>query len=99
MTRYKIDCLGDIAQVQNLIRSNRKTAQNAVNPKSAAICDAVLPSLQVKLAKLEAELETLQERPELTFNYNRGSHLYSRTTPLTQAEVDALAVPDFLVRT
>ena len=102
MARYMIDAQRELAQVLEKIASNRKTAQHNPNPKSAAIADATLPSLERKRVALEAEIAAgLPDRPPLTFGPSSSNKTTPRdlaVDPWTVADDAACEIPDFLRR-
>lgn len=99
MQRYRQDALYELQGLEARIASNKRSAYNTLNAKTAAIADAVLPSMLRRLAELREEVRTLPERPPYVFEHRNGNFAcLSRTTPLTEAELEALEIPDFLRR-
>lgn len=99
--RDKLEALYDLYGIEQTIKSNRKSAQNSPNRKSAEIADSTLPSLLRDAAALRALVETLPERAERAWDTLDGNSIkvMTRTTPLSQEEIDALEIPEFLRRT
>ena len=107
--RYSQDAKLELQQIERTIASNRKTAQNNPNPKSTAIADATLPSLQRKRDAVIAELAAgLPDRPA---NPYASSADWKGTTPpsfpaccigtnrvLSDEENASLEIPAFLKR-
>jgi hypothetical protein len=101
-TRYSQDAAYELAGLEARIASNRKSARNSVNPKSAGIADAVLSSLERKAAALRDEVATLPERPDRRFGCAEPEAFANAPIlTLTEAQVAALEnepIPEFLRR-
>jgi hypothetical protein len=98
--RYKQDAASELYDVERRIASNRKSAHNSTNSKTAGIADAVLPSLMRRAEELRAEVAMLPERPPYTFAHTDGNFpCLSRVEPFSQRELEELEVPEFLRRT
>lgn len=101
-TRYKQDAAYELTGIEARIRSTERSIKTTANAKTAAIGDAVLPSLLRQRAALRAEMAALPQRPERVFAYSAGnSACLTRdavTEPFTAAELEALAIPEFLRR-
>ncbi len=97
--RTRNDARRDLYVIERQIIANRKLAATTINPKSAAIADATLPSMQRRAAALRAEIETLPEAAALSFAVTNGDfRCLTRTAPFTDAELAALEIPAFLQR-
>ena len=101
MNRTRLDIMRDLDTAQRKLASNRKTADTTLNPKTAAICDAVEPSLRAAIADLNDELmATPEDRPQADRRWLGTTPIYTppRTTPLSDAELAELEIPAFLRR-
>lgn len=97
--RYKIDAMRELATLENRLRSQRKTANNTPSRATASICDAVISSLEKKIAALQTEILALPEKPQPQYRPTSGNFpIHFRTTDLTDAEKAAMELPDFLRR-
>jgi hypothetical protein len=97
--RYRQDATSELYDVEQRIKSNRKSAHSSTNRKTAGIADAVLPSLMRRAEELRAEIAMLPERPAYTFAHTDGNFpCLSRVKSFTQTELEELEIPEFLRR-
>jgi hypothetical protein len=96
---YRQDAAYELAGIEQRLVTNERSAETTANRKSAAIADAVRPSLERRAVELRALVATLPERPT-------ASGYRSSTTgwplPVVLGEVDLSQfeeIPDFLKRT
>jgi hypothetical protein len=102
MTRYKIDARLELHTVEGKIAANHKLVMSTAKAQTARICDAVLPSLERRAAELRQEIETLPERPELSFRASsniRFPVILAGTNGTLPEGVDPGPLPTFLCRT
>jgi hypothetical protein len=101
MTRYKIDARLELHTVEGKIASNRKLVMSTDKAQTARICDATLPSLERRAAELRQEIETLPERPALSFRASsniRFPVVLANTDGTVPACYDPGPLPEFLRR-
>jgi hypothetical protein len=101
MTRYKIDARLELHTLEARIASNRKLVMATDKAQTARICDAVLPALERRATELRQEIETLPERPALSFRASsniRFPVILAGTNGALPAGVDPGPLPDFLRR-
>lgn len=97
--RTHLEVLRDLYTAKNKLRRTDRLAKDTPKRSTAAICDAVRPSLVRTIAKLESELAATPElpaerpaSPASTFTYTPNCN------PLTKEELEALYIPEFLKR-
>lgn len=96
--RYRTEIMRELYSLENRVASTRKTLANTANATAAKVSEAVLSSLEKKVATLKTELATAPEDPPRQFFYGGDFPCLTRTTPFTETEMDALEIPDFLRR-
>tara|TARA_R110000868_G_scaffold75116_2_gene216892 strand:+ start:191 stop:490 length:300 start_codon:yes stop_codon:yes gene_type:complete len=95
--RTHLEVIRDLHTAKNKLAASDKLAKDTPKRSTAAICDAVRPSLVRRVSDLEAELATTPELPaERPASPVVDMPAY---VPLTQEELEALYIPEFLKRT